>query len=143
MNVTGIAIVLPVFAQVVLTFVVLLMMGQARAAAAKDRGKGRGHEMAMGTYDFGEEATKRANNFSNQFEVPVLFYAAAAFALLTRTADGLMVSLAWAFVALRLVHAAIHIGPNRVQPRALVYFLGVLVVMAMWVLIVLRAGVGA
>ena len=45
----------------------------------------------------------------------MLFYAVTAFALLAGGADLPMVVLAWAFVLTRLVHAAIHIGPNKVQ----------------------------
>ena len=36
----------------------------------------------MGRFAWPEEAEKRANNQRNQFELPVLFYAVVAFALI-------------------------------------------------------------
>ena len=54
----------------------------------------------------------------------MLFYAVVAFALITKGADALMIVLAWLFVLTRLVHAAIHIGPNKVRWRAPAFALG-------------------
>jgi hypothetical protein len=56
-----------------------------------------------------------------------------------------MVVLAWLFVLSRLVHAAIHIGPNIVKWRGLVFILGAIVLLAMWLRLALHvamAGVG-
>jgi hypothetical protein len=44
-----------------------------------------------------------------------------------------MVALAWAFVLSRIVHAAIHLGPNKVRWRSPAFILGFLIVTAMWV----------
>ena len=41
----------------------------------------------MGRVAWPDDATKRAANFRNQFELPVLFYAVVAFALITKGAD--------------------------------------------------------
>ena len=51
------------------------------------------------------------------FQLPVLFYVLTAFAMLTRKADLLFVVLAWVFVVTRLVHAAVHTGPNDLRQR--------------------------
>jgi hypothetical protein len=87
----------------------------------------------MGRYAWPEDAEKRAHNQRNQFELPVLFYTAAGFALIIGAADATMLALAWAFVVSRIVHAGIHIGPNRVRWRGPVFILGFLIVTAMWV----------
>ena len=47
--------------------------------------------------------------------------------------DPLLVTLAWMFVATRIVHAAIHISYNNVMHRFLAYVAGSFVVMGMWV----------
>jgi hypothetical protein len=132
--VSQVAILYPVFAQVLLTLLVyiLLLVARARAidVASHERGSG---DIAMGRYSWPEDAEKRAHNQRNQFELPVLFYAATAFALILGAVDATMVALGWAFVASRIAHAAIHLGPNKVRWRAPVFALGFVFVTAMWV----------
>jgi hypothetical protein len=65
--------------------------------------------------------------------MPVLFFAACAIYLALKMADDCFVSLAWGFVALRLVHSVIHITYNNVNHRLLAYFLSVAVLASMWV----------
>ena len=97
-------------------------------------GRQRGNpDLALGRAQWPDDAVKRAANFRNQFELPVLFYAVVAFALLTKGADYPMLVLAWPFVVTRLVHAAIHIGPNKVRWRTPAFALGFLIVTIMWI----------
>ena len=139
-----IAILYPVFAQVLLTLVVYVLMTTARAraiaAAGGQAGKG---DIAMGRFAWPEDAAKRANNQRNQFELPVLFYAVTAFALILNGADTIMLALAWAFVASRMLHAAIHIGPNKTRWRGPAFALGFLIVTAMWVKLFLHVALGS
>jgi len=129
-----VAILYPVFVQVLLTVVVYWLLLAARGRALRVAGRQRGSgDIAMGRYAWPEDAEKRAHNQRNQFELPVLFYAVAAFALILGAVDLTLVALAWAFVASRVVHAAIHIGPNRVRWRGPAFILGFLIVTAMWV----------
>src|SRR5437762_6537225 len=117
-----IAILYPVFVQVFLTLAVLASLAVARARAVRTMDRQRGNpDLALGRVVWPEDATKRAANFRNQFELPVLFYAVVAFALLSRGADYPMLVLAWVFAASRLVHAAIHIGPNKMRWRTPVF----------------------
>jgi hypothetical protein len=129
-----VAIFYPVFVQVLLTLLVYVLVATARsraiAAAGTRPGKG---DVAMGRFAWPDDAAKRANNQRNQFELPVLFYAVTAFALILNGADTIMLVLAWAFVASRIAHAAIHIGPNRLRWRGPAFALGFLIVTAMWV----------
>src|SRR5687767_7112584 len=82
--------------------------------------------------DAGLTDTRGADNFNNQFQLPVLFYVAVLAAHATGQGSALFVQLAWAFVALRLVHALIQWTYNRVVHRFAVYALGALVLWAMW-----------
>jgi hypothetical protein len=134
-----VAIVYPVFVQALLTFCVygLLAVSRSRALRASGRTRG-GADLAMGRFTWPEDAEKRAANQRNQFELPVLFYAVAGFALVVGAADALMLGLAWAFVLTRIAHAAIHIGPNKVRWRAPMFALGLLILLAMWVKLVLH-----
>jgi hypothetical protein len=142
--VTQVAIMYPVFLQVLLTVLVYGSLFAARARAIRNMDRKRGTpDIAMGTVAWPDDATKRANNQRSQFELPVLFYAVVAFALILKGADTIMIVLAWLFVLTRLLHAAIHIGPNKVRWRFPAFALGVLIVTVMWVklfLHVLSAG---
>jgi hypothetical protein len=134
-----VAILYPVFVQVFLTLGVLAALAVARARAIRTMDRQRGNpELAMGRAAWPDDATKRAANFRNQFELPVLFYAVVAFALLTRGADLPMIVLAWLFVVTRLVHAAIHVGPNKVRWRTPAYALGFLILIIMWIRLLLH-----
>lgn len=139
-----VAILYPVFGQVLLTVVVYLLLLAARArvigAAGRQRGSG---DIAMGRYAWPEDAEKRAHNQRNQFELPVLFYAVSAFALIVGGVDLTMLALAWAFVASRILHAAIHIGPNKVRWRGPAFILGFLIVTAMWAKLFLHVAMRA
>lgn len=128
------AILYPVFVQVLLVVMVTLLMGAARTRAVMSMDRHGGNpDLAMGRAAWPDDATKRAANYRNQFELPVLFYAVVAFALITKDADFLMLVLAWVFVVSRIVHAAIHIGPNKVKWRTPAFIVGFLVVVAMWI----------
>ena len=131
--VTQVDILYPVFVQVFLTFGVLISMAVARGRAIKTMDRQRGNpELAMGRVVWPDDAVKRAANFRNQFELPVLFYVVVAFALLTKGADLSMIVLAWLFVLTRAIHAAIHVGPNKVRWRTPAFAFGCLILMIMW-----------
>ena len=128
-----VVILYPVFVQVLLTLIVygLLAVARSRAIAAMDRRSG-GADLALGRVVWPTDAEKRAANQRNQFELPVLLYAVVAFALITKGVDFLMLLLAWLFALSRIVHAAIHVGPNRVRWRSPVFALGLLILAGMW-----------
>ncbi len=106
-------VLLPVFVQVALTFVLLYWQGYVRVGHTR-RGEVKIRDIALRQANWPEQATKLGNAFQNQFEIPVLFYALVAFALLTRKADLAFVVLSWIFVLSRLVHAY---HSRHVQPR--------------------------
>jgi hypothetical protein len=129
-----VAILYPVFVQVLLTLVVYCLLAVARTRALRSAGRSRGSpDLAMGRFAWPEDAEKRAHNQRNQFELPVLFYAVGAFALIVGGADLVMVVLAWAFVLTRIAHAAIHIGPNKVRWRGPAFAVGAVILLVMWV----------
>jgi hypothetical protein len=129
-----VAILYPVFVQVILTIGIYMLLLTARARAVRAASRARGNpDLAMGRFAWPDDAEKRAHNQRNQFELPVLFYAVVAFALIVRGADLLMLILAWLFVISRLVHAAIHIGPNKVRWRTPAFAAGLVILAVMWV----------
>lgn len=141
--VNQVAILYPVFVQVFLTLGVLSLLAAARGRAIKTMDRQRGNpDLAMGRVAWPDDAAKRAANFRNQFEVPVLFYAVVAFALLTKGADIFMLVLAWLFVVTRVVHAAIHIGPNKVRWRSPAFGLSFIIVGIMWIKLLIYVATG-
>ena len=127
----------PLFFQVLLVFGLIIWMWRARQTALS-RGEVHHRDIALREPKWPTKATQVANCFSNQFEIPVLFYIVTILALITRQADLLFVFLSWLFVILRYVHAFIHTTSNRVARRGLVYGLGVLMVLALWIELALR-----
>ncbi|PVE23137.1 hypothetical protein DC522_17420 [Microvirga sp. KLBC 81] len=135
MNIT--AVLLPVFVQVGLTFVLLLWLGRLRVGALK-AGEVRMCDIALGERNWPKRALQFQNAFHNQFEVPVLFYVLVVLALITRKADMLFVVMSWMFVTSRLVHAAIHTTSNKVIWRFQAFAAGVLILAFMWIIFGIR-----
>lgn len=130
-------VLLPVFVLVGLAFALLLGMATARTTSLKS-GETRIKDIALGQSNWSVRATQIGNCFSNQFEVPVLFYILIALALPLRHADLIIVLLSWVFVVTRFAHAGIFVTSNNVQQRGMVWFSGVLVLFAMWVYFALK-----
>jgi hypothetical protein len=130
-------VLLPVFVLVALTFALLLWMATARARALTGK-EIRLKDIALGQPNWPERPTQIGNCFSNQFELPVLFYILIAVALPLRHADLVIVLLSWVFVVTRFAHAGIFVTSNNVQQRSLAWFAGVLVLLAMWLYFALR-----
>jgi hypothetical protein len=130
-------VLLPVFVLIGLTFALLLGMASMRTRALTSREISL-KDIALGQPNWPERATQIGNCFSNQFEVPVLFYALIALALPLRHADLFIVLMSWVFVVTRFAHAGIFVTSNDVQKRSLAWFAGVLVLFAMWIYFALK-----
>jgi hypothetical protein len=130
-------VLLPVFVLVGLTFALLLWMASARTRAVTSREIGL-KDIALGQPNWPTRTTQIGNCFSNQFELPVLFYLLIALALPLRHADLVIVLLSWVFVVTRFAHAGIFVTSNNVQQRSLAWFAGVLVLFAMWLYFALK-----
>jgi len=135
------AVLLPVFAQIALTFALLLWLARLRTRALA-RNEVEASDVALGEKAWPEVVLKVGNAFQNQVELPVLFYLLVILAVIARKADLAFVVLSWAFVASRLLHAFIHTGSNDVRRRGSVYGIGMLVLIAMWVIFAVRVLAG-
>jgi hypothetical protein len=124
----------PVFVQALLTFALLTWMGYLRVAAVRS-GVVHPREVVLGQQNWPPFITQVSNAYHNQLELPVLFYAVVALALLTATASTAFVVLAWTFVVLRLAHALIHVTTNRMSRRFFLFLAGGLVLLLMWLLL--------
>ena len=130
-------VLLPVFVMVGLTFALLFWMATARTSSLK-AGEARIRDIALGQPNWPVRATQIGNCFSNQFEIPVLFYILIALALPLHKADLFIVLMSWVFVVTRFIHAGIFTTSNNVRQRTLAWFAGVLVLLAMWIYFALK-----
>ncbi len=124
----------PIFAMMTLTLVVGFRMGVARYGGVRRR------EVDPEYYEVyhGEEPRHLrvlARHFSNLLETPPLFYVACIMAYITNQQGLLPLGLAWAYVALRVVHTLIHLGPNIVIWRFRVFALSLLVLSVLLVVL--------
>ena len=131
------AILFPLFVQVGLTFALVIWLAVLRTGALR-RGAVRPGDIALRERAWPARAEQVANAFSNQLELPLLFYVLVILALVTRKADLLFVVLSWMFVATRLVHAFIHTGSNVVPMRGAAFGVGVAILLAMWIIFAVR-----
>ena len=126
----------PMFFMVMLTFVILLFTLRIRLTSVR-----RG-EMSLSYYSMfqGEEipdlVIKTSRNVPNLFEVPILFYTAGVLYIALEMSDSVPVTLAWLFVIARVIHSGIHLSYNNVMHRLIVFGLGNLPVLGMWISIV-------
>jgi hypothetical protein len=131
------AVLLPVFAEIALTFGLLGWLAVLRIRGL-DRGEIREGDIALGQKAWPERIQKVGNSFENQLELPVLFYVLVILAIVIHKADLLFVVLSWLFVAARFAHAFIHTGSNKVRVRGPVYGLGMAILMVMWIIFAVR-----
>jgi hypothetical protein len=131
------AILLPLLVQVGLTFVLLFWSGRARLALIR-RGQVREEDVALRQPSWPKRELQLGHAYQNQLELPLLFYLLTVVAVLTRLADLLFVVMAWLFVALRIVHAWIHVTSNRLSHRSAAFAAGAVVLALMWLILGLR-----
>jgi hypothetical protein len=135
------AVLLPLFVEVILTFILMLQMGALRRADYSS-GAVKADDIALREPRWPIRTTQAANAFSNQFELPVLFYVLTILAWVTRHAGIVFVVLAWIFVICRLLQAYIHVTSNVVRYRGLFFIVGAVVLMIMWALYIIEVLTG-
>lgn len=127
-------LLLPLLAQVALTFIVMIIMYHKRIAEMESRQihpqqiESRSKSKAMLT-----DSASGSDNYSNLFESPVLFYTAILLTLILMVQDSILVMLAWTYVASRYLHSFIHVTYNHVMHRFAVFIFGSFVLLAYWV----------
>lgn len=125
------AVLLPLFVEVFLTFGLLVWLAVLRDRSLRS-GDVRFRDIALREPNWPPRALQAAYSFSNQFELPVLFYVLTVLVIVTRHADLMFIILAWVFVLTRLLQAYEHTTTNNVRRRGLVYGAGAVVLFVMW-----------
>ena len=123
-------ILLALWTQGALAMLILFILGRRRVPLVMEK-KIAVRDIALERTGWPEEARKASNAFDNQFQLPVLFAIGTGIALYLGAGWPEAV-LAWAFVATRIVHAAIHLTSNNVYRRFGAYVAGFAVLIALW-----------
>jgi hypothetical protein len=131
------------FAMTLLTFTVAGYLLKLRIAAVR---KG---EVKLSTFrlnnrdDIPPTLIQASRNYSNLFEIPVLFYCAAILALLLHLETPVMIMLGWLFVGSRAVHSWIHLTSNNVIRRMQIFLFGNICVLLLWIILVTKYSLNA
>ncbi len=130
-------ILLPLFVEVILTFVLLFTMAPLRT---RDFASGavRPDDIALREQKWPKRTTQFANAFSNQFELPMLFYVLTILEYVTHLAGIVFVVLAWIFVIFRILHAYVHVTSNIVRLRGAFFAIGAVVLAIMWLIYIVQ-----
>jgi hypothetical protein len=128
------AILYPLFALAAWTLLVLLLIPIARVRSVRQR------EIAPDDFKYGESAKVPGRvsipnrNYMNLLELPMLFYVVGIVLYVTGGASSTAIAIAWAFVALRVVHSFVHLTYNHVLHRLTAFALANVALALLWVL---------
>lgn len=123
----------PVIALVLWTFVIWGWMYATRIPAILkmkmvfDSNAPRGEQMNL----LPANVRWKADNYNHLMEQPTLFYAVALALAVAGDATQLSLTLAWAYVGLRVVHSLVQALVNIIPVRFAVFFLSSLVLLAL------------
>jgi hypothetical protein len=124
-------LLLPVFLHFVMTFSIAVAMGRARFRGGA-AGKFKRSDIINNSNGYPPDIKKIGDNFNNQFQLPVYWYACVAFVMITGTVDSMLIWLSWLFLGSRIMHAFNHIGANTLPQRYYFYLFGFVALGMMW-----------
>jgi hypothetical protein len=130
-------ILLPLFVEVILTFALLFWLAPLRAGDFRS-GLVREEDIGLRQPNWSKPALQVQYSFSNQFELPVLFYVVTILAYITHHAGVLFVALAWVFVIFRLFQAYVHVTNNKVRLRGMFFGISALALAIMWIVFIVQ-----
>jgi hypothetical protein len=121
----------PMLALILWTFVIWFWMYATRLPAIKKAGLDVGRMKRKDELDALPLTVQQiADNYNHLHEQPTLFYALLVYSHLVGVADGLNLTLAWAYVGLRVLHSLLQCTLNFVPLRFVLFTLGSFVLMA-------------
>jgi hypothetical protein len=97
-----------------------------------DAGIARPDNVALREPNWSPRALQVSYAFSNQFELPVLFYVLTILAYITHLAGLVFVVLAWIFVIFRILQACVHVTSNQIRVRGAFYGVAALALAVNW-----------
>jgi hypothetical protein len=130
---TSTAILWPVFVQVFATIGLYIAMSRVRVAAVV------AGQVDAKAFKYMDNEPEHLRNYtralSNQFESPVLFYAACIIAYITATAHIYVLILAWGYAIAKLAHTYVHATANRLKQRRPTFIAAFGCLVLLWVVL--------
>ncbi|WP_297515142.1 MAPEG family protein [uncultured Caulobacter sp.] len=124
--------VAPVMALVAWSLVIWVWMYVQRIPAMQKAGIKPQDARFPGSLDvLPDTARQAADNYNHLMEQPTIFYAAALAIQVAGHADAALVKLAWAYVAVRVLHSLLQVTVNLVPVRFLLFTISTGVLAAM------------
>ena len=125
----------PVVALVAWTLVMLVWTMAVRMPALKkagiDMSKARGGRPGLLDTMLDEKAQWPAHNYIHLVEQPTLFYAVALALAVMGQGDGMNATIAWVYVALRVLHSLVQATFNKISIRFSLFVLSTLALIAL------------
>jgi len=131
------AILLPLFVEVILTFLLLFSLAPLRARDISS-GVARPEAVALREPNWSKRSLQVAYSFSNQFELPVLFYVLTILAYVTHLAGVIFVVLAWIFVLFRYLQAYVHVTSNKIRVRGMFFGISAIALAINWAIYIVE-----
>jgi len=130
---TSTAILAPVTALLILSCIMWAWMYITRLPAVSKAGMKLDPNLPKGVQmaELPARVRWKADNYNHLLEQPTLFYAVAFTLALLGAGDGLNLTLAWAYVALRVVHSLHQALWNKIEIRFVLFLLSSLVLVAL------------
>ncbi|MBP6682565.1 MAG: MAPEG family protein [Halioglobus sp.] len=127
------AILAPVTALLILSCIMWAWMYVTRIPAVRRAGMKLDPDIPKGVQmaELPARVRWKADNYNHLLEQPTLFYAVAFTLALLGAGEGLNLTLAWAYVVLRVVHSLHQALWNKIEIRFLLFLLSSLVLVAL------------
>ena len=126
-------ILLPMSAQVLLTFVVLLFIPYRRFRASFAK------QVTPEDFALGESANVPSTvslpnrNYMNLLEQPVLFYVLCLALYVTENVTSFFLIMAWVYFITRVFHSIVHLSYNNVIHRLICFAISNVILLVMWI----------
>lgn len=120
----------PLLMQAILPIIVLFINGKRKADDVKAEIADL-EKAAMDNEAWSKPVVLTSKSLGNQFQFPVIFYVICLVLASINAVGVLTLVLAWAFVAARYLHAAVHVTSNYVPTRMRVFILGIIILLAL------------
>lgn len=120
---TGMEILKPVVALAIWTMLMWLWMYASRLPAIAALPKSADPQADVGwtseklEHLLAPRIQWKAHNYNHLHEAPTVFYAVSLVLALIHQGNGINLTIAWAYVALRVIHSIFHATVNKVVPR--------------------------
>lgn len=127
----------PMIIQALVSLWLYIPMSRARFDSVRT-GAANAHDFKLPKQNEPDSIAHLGNAVSNQFELPVLFFAVCLAAHSAQIVDWPLLIAAWLFVLIKSTHSLVHSTKNKLRHRFRLFALSYFVSILMWVWFAIR-----